>query len=44
MTRFYDQVNEIQKGLGIEATSKAGKVADYTLSGMEDFVHFSQHA
>ena len=41
MTRFYDQVNEIQKGLGRgEATSKAGKVADYTLSGMEDFVHF----
>ena len=40
MTRFYDQVNEIQKGLGRgEATSKAGKVADYTLSGMEDFVH-----
>ena len=40
MTRFYDQVNEIQKGLGRgEATSKAGKVADY-LSGMEDFVHF----
>lgn len=41
ITRFYDQVNEIQKGLGKgEATSKAGKVADYTLSGMEDVVHF----
>ena len=38
-TRFYDQVNEIQKGLGKgEATSASGKVADYTMSKLEDMV------
>lgn len=40
-TRMYEQVNEIRvsKGRG-QAKTKVGKGFDYTLSAMEDFVHF----